>query len=550
MRGLRSIAGLILWWGVSAFSAAQDMPRGQPYWPGQYNPFGFRPVPESNARGVQPGSQPDYPPAGYGNGSGRGPAMPYQGFWGPGMQQAPSQYQQGAPAQRADTPPRLTVSLSTGSAYVQQTLVLKLEVASDSNLKTLDPQLPKTDALVFRKVGSWEAHARTVFGKREIVNRLNYLVTPVRSGGLALEPLQIKGETADGHTFSAYANSPFELEVLPAKPAMVPWLPLASLDITARLSNKDSTDEGKPVTLVIEQKAVGATGAQLPSLESQLRQGKYRLYREDSQLDGRITPGGELVGTRVETFTLVPFKNHELLIPTVRIRWWNTTSDEAETAILPSRLLNAPGGLMNSLSERLSGGPFVAGSSWVFWLPLTVFAFVVGLYWTMIWAKSRRLGDRARLALMQRLDPVNSRLGRFLWRLSPRRHLHRLRRGFANSLPCSYRLWFCVRAADAEADPADWSQVLRFLVQRRLGTPAHVPTPRLAETIIALHPAADPGRVNALLAELDAAIFGQQPMADFGLWKRKFKTEIRPRLLARRHGRVSTLRGDLPVLNP
>jgi hypothetical protein len=533
---------------ATASAVAQQLPpQGQRLWPAQYNPYGFRPLPESNARGVPPNTQAEYPPPGYGSNTTRNPVLPYQGPWGQGMQQ----YQGTQQTPRAEAPPRLVARLASNSAYVQQTLVLTLEVASDTNLKTLDPRLPKTDALVFRKVGSWEARARTVAGKREIVNRLNYLVTPVRAGSLTLDPFQVTGEAADGHNFTIIAATPFVLEVLPPKAKVVPWLPLASLDVTARLINDDEIEGGGgPVTLIIEQEAVGATGAQLPSLERQLRQGEYRLYLEDSQVDGRVTPEGELVGSRVETFTLVPFKNHELLIPTVRLQWWNTTNNEAETAILPSRLLNAPGGLMNSLSDRLSGGPFVAGSSWVFWLPLTIFAFVTGLYWTWIWAKSRRFGDRLRLTLMQRLNPVHSRLGRVLWRLSPRRHLHLLRRAFANSLPYAYRLWFCVRSADAETDPSDWSQVLRFLVERRLETPAHVPTPQLADIIIRLHPAADPQRVRQLLGELDAAIFGRHPMADFAKWKRNFKAEIRPRLFTWRHRHARASYGALPALNP
>jgi hypothetical protein len=454
-------------------------------------------------------------------------------------------------ASRSETPPRMTASLTAAEVYVNQTLVLTLEVTSGGNLKTVDPLLPASDGLVFRKVGSWQAQGRTRDGKREIVNRLSYLVTPVRADRFALNDIGAKGETAGGQPFSVRSATPLHLSVKPSEPGVQPWLPLAALDVTARLTNDDGADPAGPVTLVIEQQAVGATGAQLPSIEPQLRQGVYRLYLEDSQQSGQVDADGRVSGTRVDTFTLIPHENRELLIPTVRIRWWNTTNGAAETAILPSRLLNAPGGLMNSLSERLSGGPFVSGSSWVFWLPLTVFAFFTGLYWTWIWAKGRRFGDRLGAAVARRLDPTESRLGRLIWRLSLRRHLHRLRRGFANRLPCSYRLWFCVRTADEEDDPADWSQVLRFLVSRRLGTAAHVPTTELAELLIQLHPQANPERIRSLLAELDAAIFGRAPLDDFRRWKRAFKAEIRPRLFAFRLGPFTGRRiGSLPALNP
>jgi len=524
--------------------AQETAPRGQPFWPGQYAPPGFRPVPESNARGMPPQQPTEYGMPGYGSGT-----PPFQRPWTGAPQGGPGPYGAPPPAP-VEEPPRLTARLTRNEGYVQQTLVFTLEVASDGNLQTIDPVVPSSDGLVFRKVGGWEARARSRDGRREIVNRMNYLVTPVRPGSYSFAGARVSGRSSAGDPFDVVADTVPVLEVLPPEPTVQPWLPLASLDVTARLL-ADETASGGPVTLVVEQRAEGATGAQLPSVEPQLRQGAYRLYLEDSTQAGEVATDGRVNGTRIDTFTLLPLENRELLIPTVRIRWWNTTSGAAETAILPSRLLNAPGGLMNSLSERLSGGPFVSGSSWVFWLPLTVFAFFTGLYWTWLWAKGRRLGDRLRAALARRLDPAHSRLGRLLWRLSVRRHLHRLRRGFANSLPCSYRLWFCVRTADQEADPADWSQVLRFLISRRLGTPAHVPTTELAEIIIQLHPQANPDRIRDLLLRLDAAIFGSRPLGDFDRWKRAFKAEIRPHLLRpRRAGRGWRRVGYLPSLNP
>ncbi|MFM1891508.1 MAG: hypothetical protein RLZ44_585 [Pseudomonadota bacterium] len=533
---------------AAAAAAQQDNRMGQFPWPGQFSPYGFRPVPDSNARGVPPTQPSERAPLNLAPGT-----SPFQFGpppWSQPGQQTGMPYAQTQP-RASSTPPRLITRIAAGPVYVQQTLVLTLEVVSGANLQTIDPILPRTDSLVFRKMGTWEANARVRDGGREIVNSLRFLVTPLRAGEQLLEPVRVAGKTAEGQDFQAVASTPLELQVLPPEPGVLPWLPLTELEVHARLLNDRDIKDGKPLTLIVEQRAVGASGSQLPSLEPQLREGNFRLYREDSELDGRITREGRLEGTRIDTFTLVPKKGRELLIPTVRIVWWNTAQQRAETAILPSRLLNPGDSLMGDLSEQLGGGPFVAGSSWVFWLPLTVFAFVMGLYWTWIWAKGRRIGERLRLSLADSLSPARSRLGRWLARLSPRRYLHVARRRFANSLPRAYRLWYCVRAADAEKDPADWSQVLRFLVQRRLGAPAQVPMPQLAEIIIDIHPGARPERVRALLGELSAALFGTTQIRDFARWKREFKREIRPRLFGLRLARRGSAPGEaLPELNP
>ena len=135
--------------------------------------------------------------------------------------------------------------------------------------------------------------------------------------------------------------------------------------------------------------------------------------------------------------------------------------------------------------------------------------------------------------------------------MSPRRNLHLLRRKVADSLPRSARLWFCVRSADEEQDADDWSQVLRFLINRRLGLSAQLPMSKLAEHIIDIHPGADPDRIRALLGELEAALFSGHTIRDFDSWKKEFKRQIRPRLFAGLQRRQRLVRSTcLPSLNP
>ncbi|MGB5603579.1 MAG: hypothetical protein WBO14_14205, partial [Gammaproteobacteria bacterium] len=146
--------------------------------------------------------------------------------------------------------------------------------------------------------------------------------------------------------------------------------------------------------------------------------------------------------------------------------------------------------------------------------------------------------------LYRRMLPV-------LVRLSPQRNLPLIRRRVADTLPRSARLWFCVRGADEEQDADDWSQVLRFLVNRRLGLSAQLPMSELAEQIIQIHPGADANKIRLLLNELEAALFSGRPIQDFDSWKKAFKHQLRPRLYVplRRKQRINRDR-VLPSLNP
>lgn len=526
--------------------------------PGQY-PYGY---PAQPAYGQS--AQPQY---GYPNQTQYGqPAQPQYGYPGQPQYGQPAQ-QYGYPGQpqyggqpgwmqygrQEATPVRLEATLSGDRAYVYQNLVLTLDVVSDSNLSALEFVLPQSDAFVFKTLGERSASARETNGKREIVTREQVLVIPVREGSFDLGDLTAKGTTGSQRKFEVKPAGSMSVTIAPPAPGVQPWLPLENLTLNATLSDEENLKQGKPASLVLEVDAVGLTGGQLPTFETQLKSAGLRTYRGKTESEGELRKDGKLYGKRVEHYTLLPGQGEELTLPAIQIQWWNLAKSRVETTLLPMRVLGANNHRTSrpDTGEQTSAGDgFV---TWYFWLALLVAAFLVGLYWSLIWAKGKHFGARYAEHIALVTEPVRRTLEFWKNKLSPRRHLHRLRRFVASSLPRSWRLWYCVRVADNESDPEVWLQVLRFLAERRLGIPAQIPLDRLARHFVAIHPRADAARMHNLLQRLDAAIFGRTPLTDFGTWKRQFKREIRPRLVpAGLLAPVSngTRRAGLPALNP
>ena len=461
--------------------------------------------------------------------------------------------------QRAQEPaasrPYLETSVESSSAYVHQNLVMTIHVISTDNLKTAAAQLQDTDDVIFRQLGEATVSTRTQRGQREIVNTLYYQLTPLRSGSIELEPVHVTG-TMEGNSpyeinYDAVASQPVHLTVLDPDPSVQPWLPLHELELSASLSNDERIGEGEPLTLTIEQRAVGMSGTQLPSPESQLQAPGLRLYREKSEHTGTISKQGTLVGTRMDRFTLMPQQGDRLVIPAIRVDWWNVDRQRKETAILPGRLLNDSDRQPGEEDTDVALTPGKATWSWLMWLSLLALAFMLGRFWPRLAPDVRRYGHWFWLWLETASQPTRRRVAKVLVRLSLRRNLHRLRRKVADSLPRSARLWFCVRSADEEQDADDWSQVLRFLINRRLGLSAQLPMSKLAEHIIDIHPGADPDKIRALLSELEAALFAGHTIRDFDTWKKEFKYQIWPRLFTGlRHRKRDLNVTSLPSLNP
>jgi hypothetical protein len=334
-------------------------------------------------------------------------------------------------------------------------------------------------------------------------------------------------------------------------PSVQPWLPLHELELSASLSNDERIGEGEPLTLTIEQRAVGMSGSQLPSLEDQLQAPGHRLYREKTEYEGTITKQGTLIGSRTDRFTLVPLQGNQVKIPAVRVDWWNVERQRKETAVIPGRFLNelAGGSGEESLVSGLDAGR--APGPLLMWLALLLVAFLVGRFWLRLAPGLRYSGRWFWQWLYSVSQPLHRHMETVLVHVSPRRNLHLLRRRIAESLPRSARLWFCVRSADEEQDADDWSQVLRFLINRRLRLPANLPMSKLAEYIIEIHPGADPDKIRSLLGELEAALFSGHVIKDFDTWKKEFKHQVRPRLFAGLRRRQRYLRTTgLPSLNP
>jgi hypothetical protein len=548
---------------IMTFPAAAAIPQFGPM--PAVDAYQFRPLDQPRSQGVRPaGPQmgfgsagPRSGPPGFSSGGPRQNSAP--AGWPGAMGAPPPQQQvQGAPyASYGSAPrgPRVEASLSDRSAYAQQNLVYTVRILSDGNLSLADPVLPENPNFVFSKIDGPVTSSRVKDGRQEIVNEFHYAVTPLRAGSFSLEPARVTGELARGGArYDVSASGSIALEVAPPKAAVRPWLPLEDLTVQTRLRNAEQPEAGKPLTLVVEMKALGATGSQLPSLEEQLASSDFRIYQEKVETHGLLSPdGSQLEGRRIESYTLVPQHGGRIRIPALRLSWWNVEADRAETLVLPIRQLVAGGGLRGegAFGVTESSTFFPAGSSLMFWLPLLGIAFLMGTYWSWIWARNKGLIRAGAARLSAAVGLPRERLRRLAERHHPRRHLHLVRQRLIQSLPGSLRLWYCVRYADSENDPAEWCQMLKFLAHKHLGISPQLPTPEFGKRLIAAQPRADARGIRELMYRLDAEIYGSANL-DFGAWKKEFRHALRPRLLpeSRRPALLRRSAHKLPELNP
>lgn len=514
-------------------------PAQQPYGQPTQQPYG---QPAQQPYG-QPGQQPYGQPG----------QQPYSGQ--PGARQWPqttTRYSQTPSQNSGSKVPQIEVLISATKPYVQQTLVLTLRIISDSNLSSAQPELTRTGAFVFKKLEGPDARAQTVDGTQKIVNQYRYAVTPLQAGDMTIPLIRVKGTlgVAGGSPFDVLSREPIRLQVQPVDPSVQPWRPLHGLLLQSFLQGAEKPEAGKPLSLVVDISAIGATGGQLPSFEKTLQGKDFHVYREKSETQGKVSSDGRyLLGNRTETFTLVPQHGGKILIPELRIGWWNVDTGQSETATSPIRQLVAkgePGDEGGQIADLFPGASPV-----ILWLPLiALFSLTIGI-WVIAWLRHKRFMQVAEEEMSVAASFTGKQVRRFLDWLSPIRRLQKLRQLFVRSLPHSFRLWFCVRVVDGESDPEVWAYMLKFLANKHLGIPAQLPLRQLGEELADIHSRADRSVMRKLMQELDGSLYGDNPV-DFGAWKKRFRTQLRPSWipLPGRRRPASKRQPRLPRLNP
>jgi len=462
--------------------------------------------------------------------------------------------------------PGVEVDIEGAVLYEQQNIIYTVHVVSDANIKTLKAEVPRIEGAALEQLDGPVLSTRRSGrdNKQQIINTYRYKLMPLRSGEITIPAIRFTGTWAQSRqlprgpgipasipagSFSIAAESARTLQVLKANTEVNPWLPLHDLKLETSLLQKGAAKAGEPVTLIVELNAIGALGNQLPSLMQQLESEHYRIYRDATEIKNAVSANGHyLIGTRKETYTVIPLEDGRIQLPNVGLAWWDVDTHSARLAGLPHAGKMAATGRAAALtSGEHSMFPVY------FWAPLVITLALLAGFWLGAWHRTRPLLKTAAAwssALGQHaVKHAHRHAHRVGIRLSPEKYLKRLRMGLALLMPRSIKLWMCTRCLHAEDNPDAWCVDFKSRVCQHLNISQHSSLTQITEEIIAVSPQVEPARLRALAHSLDGAIYGGSSL-DFPAWKRELVHQLRPGLLRQRRSRTRRMRSSLPALNP
>ncbi|PWK83513.1 BatD family protein [Fulvimonas soli] len=316
-------------------------------------------------------------------------------------------------------------AVEPGTVRVGQQLVYTVKLyyrATLTNGALADPQLPGVDV---RRLGGDLDYDAERGGRNYHVVERRYALIPQRPGRLEIPALGFQGEQVDpndpdsffgmGTPVSAAAPAAaVEVQPAPADWGNAAWLPARQLELKLDGLPADGRARvGQPLNLTMTLQATGLPYEALPALGLPPLDGAT-VY-PDKPAEATRADGQWLLGSRTQSFAVVPERPGRLRIPATTLKWWNVQSGRAETATIPARELDvlpaagagaAPAAAASSSAAPLPAAPastaapssgawtarLPGAGTWPWWLAGAAALLLAG---ALGWWLGRRGGRRA-----------------------------------------------------------------------------------------------------------------------------------------------------------
>jgi cell division septation protein DedD len=259
---------------------------------------------------------------------------------------------------------------STLTPYKGQSLFYTVKIVARDNLADLSLGDVNVDNAIVQQQGKAKIYDEVENGTPVKVIEVRYIITPLAAGKITIPSMLLLGKIAvamrdpfanafnqpmadpfgmmdnmDMMTgFATYkpfsiASNAVQLDVKPATVAMDPWLPLTSLSIKDDVSGTDDARVGDPINRKITLVADGAVGKQLPDLDSQQNHADFKVYADKPTTEESVH-GETIVGKREESYSLIPLKAGKLVLPAIKVPWWDIKNDHITYAELPAKTID------------------------------------------------------------------------------------------------------------------------------------------------------------------------------------------------------------------
>lgn len=234
----------------------------------------------------------------------------------------------------------------------QVVFVRRLLYADGTQIYGEMPDTPVIEEAVVIPLGNATSSTVTRNNRRYGMIEQRYAIFPERSGTLEIPGAVVSGSVRMNVNGRLRRNGvrviadPMELQVRPIPedyPADTPWLPATRVDLIEAWDQSPPVFAlGEPLTQTLIVRSDAATGSIIPPLDYSIPDSHFRSYPEQPDIADNQRLGG-IIGTRSQTWSLIPTAGGRVTLPEVELTWFDTDREEVRVSTLSARTLSISG---------------------------------------------------------------------------------------------------------------------------------------------------------------------------------------------------------------
>ena len=276
----------------------------------------------------------------------------------------------------------IDVQIENQTPYIDEPVLYKTVVYHLNEIANAELVKPKAENAIVEQISEPNPSRQILNGINYKVIQVEYLVTPLKTGEVVIEPSILRGKIARDfgnvgatpmdNLFAPFggaamptkeyvpftvASNKVKITVKPAEAAVNPWLALYDLQIDDELgdvnfdqkTNRINAKAGEPITRKVRLTAYGKSGESLPELENLFNSPDFKVYSDKAEnnkefVDGAGPVTSRIKGTKTQTFTFIPQKTGMLNLPELNITYWSLKDNKVAKANLPGKVITVSEG--------------------------------------------------------------------------------------------------------------------------------------------------------------------------------------------------------------
>ncbi|MFI4962314.1 MAG: BatD family protein [Legionellales bacterium] len=233
----------------------------------------------------------------------------------------------------------LTAKADNKKPYINQQIIYSVQLFNRKRLLDADYQAPEVDNALIIPMGDVKRYQTTLNNMEYVVEEQHYAIFPQKSGtvtivspvfsaliyGLNPEPVKVQDKPTT-----------LKVQPIPKDYKGANWLPAKQITLSEHYENTNQTiNQGSTLIRTIRLEGIGLPAQLLPQL--QITDGKaFNVYLEKGKEHNRFLQG-DLVGSLETKVTYLFKESGKVMIPELKISWFNTTTGKEVITTLPPR---------------------------------------------------------------------------------------------------------------------------------------------------------------------------------------------------------------------